>query len=235
MERREAVQTIYDNLRDKSKVFTSAGVIKLESDSDGVTVATSDGSVFHGDIVIGADGVHSRVRLEMQRLAGEDSPGKDLFPEKDSGCLVAYDLLFYWTNMCRAGFESAWSGLFGVSHTTFGMRQDLALKNFRVGRSYLCARGPGDLMYWILFFKNDKKTQGSSIPRYTDEDRERLVAKYENDMLKPGYTFGDLYKTQIKSSLVALEEGVLKTVFYKRVVLVGDSWHKVNTFNSIPS
>lgn len=92
MERREAVQTIYDNLRDKSKVFTSAGVIKVESDSDGVTVATSDGSVFHGDIVIGADGVHSRVRLEMQRLAGEDSPGKDLFPEKDSECIAYYSM-----------------------------------------------------------------------------------------------------------------------------------------------
>lgn len=90
-------------------------------------------------------------------------------------------------------------------------------------------------MYWILFFKNDKKTQGSSIPRYTDEDRERLVAKYENDMLKPGYTFGDLYKAQIKSSLVSLEEGVLKTVFYKRVVLVGDSWHKVNTSTLFPA
>lgn len=115
------------------------------------------------------------------------------------------------------------------------MPQDQALKSFRVGHSYLLARGPGDLMYWILFFKNDKKTQGSSIPRYTNEDRERLVSKCENDMLKPGYAFGDLYKAQIKSSMVALEEGVLKTAFYRRVVLVGDSWHKVNTFNSIPS
>lgn len=107
------------------------------------------------------------------------------------------------------------------------MQQDQAFKTDQKGRSYLVARGPNDTMFWILFFKNEKKTQGSNIPRYTDDDRERLVAMYEKDVVKSGYTFGDLYKSRIQSSIVPLEEGVLKTCFYRRVVLVGDSWHKV--------
>lgn len=117
--------------------------------------------------------------------------------------------------------------MFGVSNTTLDMQQDQAFKTDQKGRSYLVARGPNDTMFWILFFKNEKKTQGSNIPRYTDDDRERLVAMYEKDVVKSGYTFGDLYKSRIQSSIVPLEEGVLKTCFYRRVVLVGDSWHKV--------
>lgn len=83
MDRQQAVHVIFDNLRDKSKVRSCCGAIKIECDGDGVTVETTDGSVFRGDIVVGADGVHSRVRQEMQRLAAEETPGKDLFPEKD--------------------------------------------------------------------------------------------------------------------------------------------------------
>ena len=82
MERRDAIQGIYDNLRDKSKVHTSCALVKVVCRSGGVMVETNDGSVFHGDIVVGADGVHSRVRQEMQRIAAEDTPGHDLFPLK---------------------------------------------------------------------------------------------------------------------------------------------------------
>lgn len=90
MERRYAVQALYDNLRDKSKVLTSSCIMKVESFCDGASVETSDGSVFYGDIVIGADGVHSRVRAEMQRCAEKESPGIDLFPEKDGGSLDTF-------------------------------------------------------------------------------------------------------------------------------------------------
>ncbi|KAJ5155343.1 hypothetical protein N7492_008146 [Penicillium capsulatum] len=214
MERRHVIQTLFDNLPCKSKVHTSRGVVKVESHSDGVAVETSDGSVFHGDIVIGADGVHSRVRREMQRCAEKEVPGLNLFPEEHA-------------------FESTWSALFGISNTTLGLEQDLGFKSTHKGRSYLTARGPDDTMYWILFFKNEKKTRGSGIPRYTDEDLNRLVAMYENDALNSGHTFGELYKARIQTSLVPLEEGVLKTCFYRRVVLVGDSWHKIHPISGL--
>lgn len=44
-------------------------VVNIESTPDGVTVRTSHGHVYQGDLVVGADGVHSRVRAEMWRLA----------------------------------------------------------------------------------------------------------------------------------------------------------------------
>ncbi|KAJ6167063.1 hypothetical protein N7470_002510 [Penicillium chermesinum] len=83
MERRDAVQGIWDGLKDKSKVITATSLVKITCDADGVTAEASDGQVFHGDIIIGADGVHSRVQQEMQRIAAADRPGFDLFPDKD--------------------------------------------------------------------------------------------------------------------------------------------------------
>lgn len=82
MDRRKVIETLFENLRDKSKILTSREVIKLFSHSDGVEIETGDGTVFHGHLVVGADGVHSRVRREIQRMAAEDT-GRDLFPEDD--------------------------------------------------------------------------------------------------------------------------------------------------------
>lgn len=228
VERKHAVQALFDNLQDKSKVHTSSGVVKVESYPDGATVETSDGSLFCGDIVIGADGVHSRVRMEMQRCAEKESPGMDLFPREDGERL---EHILLARLILSIAFESSWSGFFGVSNANLGMQQDQGFKTTQKGRSYLGARGPEGTMYWIMFFKNEKKARGTDIPRYNDEDRQRMLAMYENDVVVPGYTFGDLYKAHVQSSIVPLEEGVLKTCFYRRVVLVGDSWHKVSNSN----
>lgn len=83
MERRDCVQGIWDGLKDKSKVHTSTPLRKISCHADGVTAEATNGEIFHGDILIGADGVHSRVRQEMQRIAAEDKPGYDLFPKKE--------------------------------------------------------------------------------------------------------------------------------------------------------
>jgi salicylate hydroxylase len=50
----------------------------FETTADGVTLLTSDGRKLEGDALIGADGVHSRIR---RQLAGADQPGF-------SGCLA---------------------------------------------------------------------------------------------------------------------------------------------------
>lgn len=102
-------------------------------------------------------------------------------------------------------------------------------KGLRERRSYLCAGGHNGTLYWIIVFENDEERQGNSIRKYTEADREQLVAMCQDDIVKPGITFGDIYKGQIQSAIVPLEGGVLKTCFYGRMVLVGDSWHKVST------
>jgi 2-polyprenyl-6-methoxyphenol hydroxylase-like FAD-dependent oxidoreductase len=69
------LQVLYDHIKDKSKIMTNRRVSGIESDEHGVVVTTTDGSTYEGDMVVGADGIHSAVRHEMWRIADEASPG----------------------------------------------------------------------------------------------------------------------------------------------------------------
>lgn len=100
-------------------------------------------------------------------------------------------------------------------------------------RNYFCAGGTDGQFYWFAFAKNEKSTRGSSILRYTEEDKESLAATLKDDTIKPGLTFGDLYASQTTSTLVPIEEGLLERCFHGRIVLTGDSWHKVETTQEI--
>jgi hypothetical protein len=75
LDRRQLVQALFDSLKDKSKVHTSSDAVKVELFDSHVTLETKDGRQFTGSIVVGADGIHSRVRDEMWRIANSEIPG----------------------------------------------------------------------------------------------------------------------------------------------------------------
>lgn len=68
-ERQKFLQLLYDGLdeRSKHKIFLNTKVVKIEKSPDSVTVKCANGTEYIGDIVVGADGIHSKVRQEMQR------------------------------------------------------------------------------------------------------------------------------------------------------------------------
>lgn len=65
------LQTLFDSLKTKEKVLTNKRVTRVDSVEGGVRVFTEDGFEYTGDIVVGADGIHSAVRKEMWRNARE--------------------------------------------------------------------------------------------------------------------------------------------------------------------
>jgi 2-polyprenyl-6-methoxyphenol hydroxylase-like FAD-dependent oxidoreductase len=78
----------------KEKVLTKHEVIKVESNAHGVIVVTKNGSVFKGDIVVGADGINSAVRKSLWDLTRLRDP---IAGEKAS----SRKYLFSWpSNFC---------------------------------------------------------------------------------------------------------------------------------------
>lgn len=69
------LQVLYDNLLHKDRVLTKKRVSEVNLVDSGVHVRTADGDLFEGDIIVGADGIHSTVRDEMWRIGHQLSPG----------------------------------------------------------------------------------------------------------------------------------------------------------------
>jgi 2-polyprenyl-6-methoxyphenol hydroxylase-like FAD-dependent oxidoreductase len=87
LEREKFLRSLYEQLddRSKSKILLNKKLVKVEHRDNGISVQCADGTEFEGDFVVGADGIHSRVRLEMQRIAGNIGPPG--FLDRDKHCM----------------------------------------------------------------------------------------------------------------------------------------------------
>lgn len=74
LDRRMLVEVLYEKIQDKSKVITSQRVQSIENGTSSVTVTTTTGETYTGNIVVGADGIHSKVRQEMWKAAEKIDP-----------------------------------------------------------------------------------------------------------------------------------------------------------------
>lgn len=68
------LRVLYENLQDRSKVFTNKKVVDIDHGSASIKVACEDGSVYDGHVVAGADGVFSKIREKMWHLAEAQQP-----------------------------------------------------------------------------------------------------------------------------------------------------------------
>ncbi len=71
LERKVLLEVLYAKLKHKERVLVNKRVVELQSYASRVAVITDDGGVFDADIVVGTDGVHSKVRKEMRRIASK--------------------------------------------------------------------------------------------------------------------------------------------------------------------
>lgn len=73
LDRQQLLQVLFDKIQDKSKIHTNSECVKVEALEDGVRIALKDGTLIRGDILVGADGVHSGMRYEIWRIAGTET------------------------------------------------------------------------------------------------------------------------------------------------------------------
>ncbi|KAL3455958.1 hypothetical protein BJX64DRAFT_53548 [Aspergillus heterothallicus] len=207
VERQRLLGALWGAINDKSKVHLSCSVAKIEHHRSGVKIETSDGRVFTGDFVVGADGVHSKSRDAMWRLA--EAEGHDLTVD-------------------RKAIQSSRSCLFGISRGLAQVKSTDAWRTCRQDRHYLICAAPNGLTFWFCFFKNRKHATSYDALRYTDEEKEQYAAEFSADRTRPDVTMGDLYRTSTSTGLVPIEEFVLNRYFHKRILLLGDSVHKMH-------
>ncbi|KAI9155740.1 FAD-dependent urate hydroxylase [Paramyrothecium foliicola] len=211
IERRALLDVLYNTLPDKSKVLFNKDMTKTVESSDGVKVFFKDGSFEKGDIIIGADGVHSLVREAMWRHANASVANLITVEEKKDH---------------RAAIKTTWVCLFGFGPGIPNQRNELSTTSFDGQRCFLVATQP-DRTFFFVFWRPKETWTRYTRPRYTAEDAEKAAASVADMPVNENLVFGELWDKRYRAQLADIEEGVLSRWHYGRHVLVGDAAHKV--------
>ncbi|RDW72366.1 FAD-dependent oxidoreductase [Aspergillus mulundensis] len=189
-------------------ILTGKRVVKVDHLPDGVRVHCADGSVFEGDLVVGADGVRSVVRQQMWNYMDSKGLVKEASEE-------------------RAAMVSEYSCVFGISAATPGLVPGTSHRTFGRDWSFLTIIGRAGRVYWFFFKKFDRKYSATEIPRLDQTMVDQYVAPYLKKPISSTVPFEKVYTRAMSKTLLALEEACFKHWAIDRWVCIGDSAHKM--------
>ncbi|KAM0172102.1 hypothetical protein ACHAPC_010850 [Botrytis cinerea] len=211
LERETLLEILYRHLPDKSKVLTGKYVRSIEQDSKEAVVICEDGSRYSGDVIAGADGIHSTIRSEMRRQIAKEGTTKDLEALKRD----------------EIALSAEYSCLFGISKPIPGLEIGHTHRSSGKGASTLLFGGVDGKLYWFLFTKNEERTFGDGIPRYKKGDETNHVAKYMHHHVSGNILLSEVWKNRIVANFVTIEEMENEHWNWNRVACLGDSIHKM--------
>jgi 2-polyprenyl-6-methoxyphenol hydroxylase-like FAD-dependent oxidoreductase len=216
MDRQQMLQIMHGALTDKNKarVVMGARLEAVEEVEGGVRVRAADGRSWTGDILVGADGVHSAVRREMQRLGSAENP--KLFERDGPDRLMT----------------CAWRTTFGIAELPPGERLPAGSVHVTHGHAKSCgvmSVGDGRTYFMLNEALPQGEVQGeAAIPTYGEADMLDMVRARWNEGLQPCLTVGKLFSHRLRATLVSMAEYVLGRWYHGRVICLGDSAHKVS-------
>ncbi|KAF9438522.1 hypothetical protein BGZ76_007196 [Entomortierella beljakovae] len=202
------------------KIIFSKRVLSLEQNEHGVMVRMADGSTFHGDILIGADGTHSGVRQGLFKHLDK----KGLLPQLDKESMKM-------GNLCMVGTTDA------MDPEKFpGIKREHAFFERIINN--------GDPYTWHTVNMRDNRicwgvtlqvesSAASKDVRFRNSDwgseaDESMMHKVYDNKTAIGGVVRDLIDNTPKSevSKIFLEEKLFETWYHGRTVLIGDAAHK---------
>lgn len=220
--------SLYDGVKDKSKIRSREGLVSYTETEGGVTVRTDQGNVYEGSILIGADGVHSQVRKEMAGFMEREKHDSNTARVLTSGFKTRYACLtaMSWNHFADDPKRPLLAD--GIVNNSYHERERIG----GISSSGVPSRNgePGQLV-WSAYIPLDvlgKEPCAYPSPRFTQADIDTFMDKYGYLKFCPDYTFNDAYKTLIGASIICMEENVLPVSWNSggRVMLLGDAVHK---------
>ncbi|KAI1215181.1 putative dehydrogenase [Annulohypoxylon truncatum] len=213
LSRSQIIETLYEGLPEReTRVKPNSRVIDIETNPNGVRVYLSDGSIEEGSLVIGVDGVHSRTREVMDRIIRESSDG---VADKKPYPMVTHFQAIFGRAPVPKGVD--------IGHFYEAHGNGVA--------SQVCTGG--EYVYFSILRKLPAPT--TARRRYSDKELEEEAKSFADLHLFPNITFGEIWETanHDEISLVHLEEGIIDKWYADRIVLLGDSVHKMTPISGM--
>ncbi|RAL03642.1 FAD-dependent oxidoreductase, partial [Aspergillus ibericus CBS 121593] len=200
VERQKLLQILSSHLKGHGSIQTSTCVESIEENEEYVTVRTLDGLSVTADVVIGADGVRSRVRSYIDTMVHNDAD------DYMSAKLAA---------------------VYGMSSPAKGISPGDRFTVYREKATVVGFTGKDGVVFWFVFEDLEQPYPLSKCPRYTATDADTLCQSLTDVQITPSVKFADLYTNRIVATKIAAEEGVARTWHTHRTVIVGDAAHKM--------
>ncbi|KAE8336335.1 hypothetical protein BDV24DRAFT_178597 [Aspergillus arachidicola] len=203
------LQNLYNNLEDKHRVCFGKRVMTVDQSSSEAKVECADDSIFTGDLVVGADRIHSVSRGEILRWNGSLQAPQDL-------------------RKVAVTVTSEYSGIYGVSHPIPGLSPGHAHRTYGDGFSFIINIGKENI-FWLLSFHAGKVHRYPDVPRYS-QDRasiDQQVFPFLDAHISSNIRFEKLYHNTITCCHVTLEKMLCEQWVAGRLVCIGNSVHKM--------
>jgi FAD dependent monooxygenase len=130
--------------------------------------------------------------------------------------------------MVFTDLDTRFSCVYGVSTPVPGMKQGVWYSLYRQNVSTVVLTGVGGGLHWFVFEDLGNSIPFGHTPRYNQDDINSICGRLENTMVTPGVTFGHIFANKTIAVMTPLEEGVVTNWSARRMVLIGDSGHKVS-------
>ncbi|KAF7169438.1 hypothetical protein CNMCM6106_004343 [Aspergillus hiratsukae] len=203
LDRQKVLEILFRSYNGNKRMHLNSEVNGLQVTSDGVVVTTIDGKEYHGHLVVGADGVHSVIRSEIWKA----SP--------------------VVTEAEKKSMTVEYSCIFGISSPIDGLNAGDQVNAFFDHRTIVTIQGKGGRIYWFVIQKLHQKYIYPNSPRFTSSDAVAAAERLRNVLVYRDITFGAIWDRRETASMTALEENVFRTWHHGRMVLIGDSVHKM--------
>ncbi|KAL5335611.1 hypothetical protein BJX70DRAFT_374615 [Aspergillus crustosus] len=208
LSRQELIQVLYSSFEDASHIHVNQRVARVQQGKDRIRVVTEAGTTYEGDLVVGADGVHSKVRAEMWSYSNSPDLGR-IALRGHKGLTVEY------------------SCIFGISSAVTGLEVGEQVASMHDGFTIMTYQGLGGRVYWFVVEKLDRKYTYPHLPRFTQQDAANGCERLGDVWLRNTVHFRDVWANRETFAMTALEECVLRPWHSGRIVCIGDSIHKM--------
>ncbi|KAF9378550.1 hypothetical protein CPB97_009505 [Podila verticillata] len=212
------------------KILTGKRILSTSQDDLGVSCHCSDASIYHGDILVGADGAYSSVRqsLYKEMVLRGNLPKQDYSPIKLDQVVVVgitepldpLDYPMLREDVCQFRI------VLGGRDRPYTMWM-VPLSNNRIGWSIGGRSDAEGASYWSLS-QEEASTSFSKFPDWIEAEQDSIEEICRQCRTKPNPfgmgTYGDLIDKTPKNliSRVMFEEKGFRTWYGGRTVLIGD-------------